>query len=273
VTLPSPAALAAFAPGSTPVKLDGGQGQSFRAGDLVLKPAGLSDEAEWSAATFERLAGGGFRVPRPVRSPAGAVVVDGWTAWTWLEGEPAGRNGGRWSETLAACEAFHAALADVPRPEFLDRRTDPWSVADRMAFGEVPMGVSAEVEPVAAELVRLVEPVTLRSQVIHGDFTGNVLFADGLPPGVIDFSPYWRPAAFAAAVIAADGLTWGGMRMEELRLFEHVPGFRPMLVRAFLRRLLECDLHNPPGHRHSTFGQELRAHRAAIEKAAPYLAR
>ena len=45
---------------------------------------------------------------------------------------------------------------------------------------------------------------------MHGDLTGNVLFARGLPPAVIDFSPYWRPVGFASAVVVGDALLWEG---------------------------------------------------------------
>jgi hypothetical protein len=37
-----------------------------------------------------------------------------------------------------------------------------------------------------------------------------VLFDDQLPPAVIDFSPYWRPTAFASAIVVADALVWEG---------------------------------------------------------------
>ena len=40
--------------------------------------------------------------------------------------------------------------------------------------------------------------------MIHADLTGNVLFADGLPPLVLDLSPLWRPAVAAAAIVVAD---------------------------------------------------------------------
>lgn len=46
------------------------------------------------------------------------------------------------------------------------------------------------------------------AQLIHGDLTGNVLFAADEAPAVIDFSPYWRPPVFAEAVVVADGLLW-----------------------------------------------------------------
>ena len=47
-------------------------------------------------------------------------------------------------------------------------------------------------------------------QVLHADLGGNVLFADasGLPPAIIDVSPYFRPRPFADAVLVADAVAW-----------------------------------------------------------------
>ena len=235
--------LSAFGLASGARRLPGGQGGSWRAGDIVLKECADEGEAEWTASVFSTLEGPGFRVPRPVRADDGRWVVDGWAAWEFIEGEHAGRNGGRWPETIAACEAFHAALGGVARPAFLDTRTDAWSRADRIAWGEVPLVVLPPFEPLVGRLARLLEPVELPSQVVHGDFTANVLFADGMAPGVIDFSPYWRPAGFAVGVIVADALTWGDADSSILGLADHVQEFPQLLVRAQLRRVLELDQH------------------------------
>ncbi len=45
-------------------------------------------------------------------------------------------------------------------------------------------------------------------QIIHGDLIGNVLFAPGLAPAIIDISPYWRPPAYAEGVVLADAICW-----------------------------------------------------------------
>ncbi len=37
-----------------------------------------------------------------------------------------------------------------------------------------------------------------------------MLFYEGLPPLVIDPSPYWRPPAFASAIVVADALVFHG---------------------------------------------------------------
>lgn len=238
-----PAVLRAFGVEDVAVPLPGGQREAFRAGDLVLKPAPNAEETEWASDLFAALDGPGFRVPAPVRASDGRWVVDGWAASRFIEGEHAGRNGGRWPETIAACEAFHAALRGVPHPALFDARNDAWSVADRMAWGEQPLETLPEFAEPIQRLAALLEPLDLPSQVVHGDFTANVLFADGLPPTVIDFSPYWRPAGFAVGVIVADALTWADADASIFELTAHIAQFRQLLVRAELRRVLELDQH------------------------------
>lgn len=85
----------------------------------------------------------------------------------------------------------------------------------------------------------------LSSQLIHGDLSGNVLLGRGLVPTVIDVSPYWRPAAYADAVVAVDAFLWWRADPEILPL-AHPSGlgatsWRSLLARAFVFRLLAFD--------------------------------
>ena len=105
----------------------------------------------------------------------------------------------------------------------------------------------------------------LESQVIHGDLTANVLFEAGLPPAVIDFSPYWRPAGFALAVIVADALVWGGADREVLALVADEPEFAQLLLRALMRRLLEVELHDRASGRRRP--EDVEAYGPAIDLA------
>jgi uncharacterized protein (TIGR02569 family) len=261
VTNPPPdAVLQAFGARGPATLLPGGQGKTFQAhvraasgsspNTIVLKRTSFAREAELTAELFERLDGPGFRVPRPVRSRAGGCVYEGWTAWGHIDGSHAGPNGGRWPETIAACRAFHAALANEPdgtwRP-VLQQRTDPWSVSDRLTFGELVAAPIVPLREIIARLERLLEPVKARPQLIHGDFTANVLFADGERPCVIDFSPYWRPAEFALGVVVADAIAWAGAGREVVDLCADVPRFRAWLARGTLRRVSESDQHTRAG--------------------------
>jgi uncharacterized protein (TIGR02569 family) len=204
---PPPSVLAAFGARGEPTPIEGGQGTSWRAGDLVLKPVDAAEEVlEWHAALLEDLVLDDVRVARPRRTRDGALLHDGWSAAEHMEGahEP-----GRWQEVIAAGRRLHRGLAGVGRPAIQERRTDPWAVADRVAWGEHPADLYAHVEHVG-ELAAARRRVSGAGQLVHGDLTGNVLFADGLSPAVIDLSLYWRPPAFASAVVVVDALVWHG---------------------------------------------------------------
>jgi uncharacterized protein (TIGR02569 family) len=193
---PPPRVLAAFGVSrGEPEPLAGGTGRAWRVGELVLKPLDCAArEIPWQAELFAGIEEDGFRVARPRPE-----IVDGWTAWTWVAGrhEP-----GRWLDIVDVGRRFHAALADVPRPdEILDGRMNPWEVGDRVAWGERPYEGLDEV-------LAAVEPVDDPPQLMHGDLTGNVLFHDELPPAIIDFAPYWHPPEYAYAIVVCDALCW-----------------------------------------------------------------
>ncbi len=72
--------------------------------------------------------------------------------------------------------AFHTAIADQPRPAFLDLRDDPWSIGDRVAWDELPVQACPVALDLLEPLINARRPVDLASQVVHGDLPGNVLF-------------------------------------------------------------------------------------------------
>jgi uncharacterized protein (TIGR02569 family) len=200
---------------------------AFGADDVAMfKPLDMDGAAlEWQAEVLASLEPDGFRVAAPLRARDGSLVVGGWTAWPRLEG----RHEPRWAEIVAVGERFHRALAGFPRPAVLDARTDPWAHADRIAWDEGDV----HDDPDIARLLAARRPVDAPEQLIHGDLSGNVLFADSLPPAVIDFSPYWRPAGYASAIVVADAVAWYGARPSLLATVD-----RQLLIRAVLFRLL-----------------------------------
>jgi uncharacterized protein (TIGR02569 family) len=225
---PPPSILAAFGVPAEPKRLAGGRETAWRCGELVLKPLDTSvEEAEWQGGLFDRLDADGFRVPRLVG------VRDGWCAWEHLAG---GHRERAWADVIAVGEQFHAALAGEPRPPVIDRRTNHWAIGERVAWGELPADDFANVKHLR-RLIAALRPVDVgASQLVHGDLTGNVLFADGLPPAVIDFSPYWRPTGFAAAIVVGDALLWEGADASLLAAVAHVDEFPQLLVRALIFR-------------------------------------
>ena len=259
---PSPEVLEAFGARGVPETLGGGQGLSVRAGEVVLKPAEDSEETRWLAEFYLALKPDGFRLPRPRRAHDGAFVFQSWQAWDYLEGK---HEGGRWEEVLEVCERFHRALAGLPKPQYFPRRAqNPWVVADQVAWGEKEIAHYPQIAPLVGQLRAALEPLTAHDQLIHGDFGGNVLFAEGLPPAVIDFSPYWRPAPFAAGVVVADAIIWEGADFSLIQAGTHLEHFRQHLLRAELRRVIELEtLYQQYGWNVLT---EIEAHKPLIAR-------
>ena len=85
-------------------------------------------------------------------------------------------------------------------------------------------------------LVSALRPLAAPSQLIHGDLTGNVLFHDLLPPAIIDLAPYWRPPAYASAIVVGDALVWEGADESVLDAVAHIGDFPQYLLRALIYR-------------------------------------
>jgi uncharacterized protein (TIGR02569 family) len=204
-------------------------------GHAVLKPLDLLPaELEWQAEVLGSLDVDGLRLAPPLRAGDGRLVVDGWTAWRRVAGD---NEPGRWAEAIEAGRRLQGALAGLDRPAFLDARTHAWSTGDRAAWGELPLEPWLGIGHVA-RLAPLLRPVSDGASLVHGDLTGNVLLAPGLPPAVIDFSPYWRPPPFADAVVVADALVWEGADESLLEAVAGVESFGQYLARALIYRLV-----------------------------------
>ncbi len=227
--------LAAFGLTDTPRRLPG-TGDAWRAGDRVLKPiAADASWVDWEERVLASLEETRFRIQRPQRAHNGSFVVNGWFARDYLAGA---HGAGRWWEIISVADALHAAFDALPASLvhlLPGPRGDAWARADRIAWDEEPMpSALGDADSALGELLEARRPVRLASQLIHGDLTGNVLFADGLAPAVIDFSPYWHPAGYAVGVIVADAVVWEGA---DLRLLDAVAG-REEIGQCLLRAMI-----------------------------------
>jgi uncharacterized protein (TIGR02569 family) len=229
------AAAQAFGAEDEPRRLARG---AWRAGAIVLKEA--RDRPEFWTALAETATQAkhstAVRIPRPLRTQAGSWIAEGHVAWQYLEGREAK---GRYAEKLRACDAFSEAFAAVERPAYFDLRDDPWCRADRFAWDEAEAPRDGRFVPLVDDLRRRLRPLHLPQQLIHGDIAGNMIFAEGLPIGVIDLTLYWRPVAFAKAVLVVDTLAWEGADPVDFAAVVREPEMHQLLLRAALRRVLE----------------------------------
>jgi len=259
---PPDAVLAAFGVTDDPVVLPGGRGATGRVGQLVLKPVEFLAETLWRAEVLTALPDSTrFRVARPVQTRDGAWVAQGWEACQLVAGEP---DVSRQDDVLHAGIAFHAAIADLPRPAFLELRDDPWAYGDRVAWEELPVHACPAALDLLEPLVRSRRPVDLASQVVHGDLPGNVLFAAGSPPAIIDWPAYWRPASWALAVAVADALCWYAARPDLAVRWSHLPAWGQMLVRALIYRIATHEAAFGPA---GWTTDQIQAYRPAINLA------
>jgi uncharacterized protein (TIGR02569 family) len=236
VEVPAPSATvrSAFSCDGRAERLAGGEARSWRCGDVVLKPVDDAEQASWIAAVLTRIDTDVVVVPRPVCGRDGSWVVDGWTATRWVD---AHSRPGRWQDIIEAGRAFHASMAAVTRPGWMDRADDWWRRADAVAWGEREPEGDPELVELVARLGELRIPVQLPNQVVHGDLCGNVLFDARERPVVIDFSPYWRPLEWASAIVAVDAFEWEGAGPAALSWLGDHRDADQLLVRAAIFRI------------------------------------
>ena len=235
---PARTVLAAFGCTESAVRLAGGQGATWRSGNIVLKPMFDAEGAIWEAETLTSLPKSGYRIAEPIRAEDGRWTCERWTASRFVEGfSPKGTG---LAERLAAARALHADLEDRRRPSHFDCATDPWDLADRIAFGLAEWMPDFRIAKCLERFRRLQAPIGPEWQIIHGDLSGNFLLLDGYAPAIIDFTPKWSPRGFGEAVFAIDVCLWENVPWEAM-VFLLSEGESRLLPLAAARRLLEVD--------------------------------
>jgi len=220
-------------------KFSGGQGTTYLVGNTVLKPTSNELGLNWRAELLSKLRTNQIRVPKYIKSKNNKFVESGWAAYHYLEGKHYKK---RFKEKKEVSEKFHFLIKDIPFPKFMGAGNDPWSKADKMAWEEIPLKCHTKLKPYAIKLKSRFKPIKLKNQVIHADID-NILFSKDKPPAVIDFSPSFRPADFALAILVVDSLVWNGASRKILTLFKEKKEFTQLLLRAELRRILEISFH------------------------------
>lgn len=247
--LPPPDVFDLFAVPDDAVALEGGQGRSVLAGDLVLSPDRSQHTANWLnpiiaplSAELDHERPRSIRLAMPIPTRDLKWVAHGWGATRF---EPDTRPCRDLDVLLATGRLLHARLAAkvATAPFGINSRDDRWARAERIAFGEsqpagIPTAVGALVSRLIAELTRTrLGP----DQLVHGDLAGNVLLdATGIPL-VIDVAPYWRPALWAEAVCVLDAVLWLDADAAVMRGWSEGARAQAMLRAALFRVLSDED--------------------------------
>ncbi len=220
-------------------RLPGGAGYNWTDGRVVLKPVGFVPEHDWVCETYAAWDCADVRVPVPV-PPRGTAhsswSVDGWGAHVFVPGCDLDLVH-ELARVKEASDAFHHHLRDVPRPDFLDLRNDPWAYGDRLAWETAQPPRDPETLELIGPLLEALRPITSAEQPIHGDMLPNVLAADGLPLAVIDWPLYYRPVGMANAIAVTDAVTFRRAPSDLLDEWATGTDWPQLLVRALLYRL------------------------------------
>jgi len=218
--------------------LSGGEGRSYLARDIVLKPIDNIEEAIWVADLMNAIVEDEFRVARPIKARNGSWIYQSWTAFKYLEGEASKQ---RAREKFEVARNFHKALAGCKRPVFLDTKVNPYVTADRMVWGKQLFTMSDQLKPFLTPIAAKLKPIELEEQLIHGDMTGNILFHETLPSAVVDMTPYWHPAKYAEAIITVDAMVWDGADDTLLDMLDNTFEMNQLMLRAAIWRIKITD--------------------------------
>ncbi len=259
-TAPPTDVLDLFAVPEDPRPLQGGQGHSVVAGDLVLSPGRDAATCAWLNPVLARLAveldttkPRALRIAMPIPSRDGRWVVDGWGASRYEPDTHPCRDLG---VLVATGRLLHARLASAQPspPDGIRDRTDRWARAERAAFVAtggrgIPLTYAG---PLVADLVTRLDDTDLGpDQLVHADLAGNVLLDARGTPVVIDVAPYWRPALWAEAVCVLDAVLWHGADAGVMAQWTDGTR-RQAMLRAALFRLLSDDPKEPTLTRYRT---------------------
>jgi len=255
VQAPSVNVLDAFSIVEEPVFIHGGQGTTWKAGKFILKPISSEEEVDWCATTIEKLPQDTFRIPKYLKTTDGKYSVEGWCVLEFIKGQHLEAH---WEEKIAVCRGFNNLLIGLSKPDFILKRTNPWAIADKMVFEKIPLSYDPRMEEYVVEVQKYLKPIDVEEQIIHGDITGNMLFADGELPGIIDFTPNWKAKEYALAILVVDAITWENadetifnLIKDEQDIFQlllRAAFFRTLVTSEFFRqfgndRLSELDIH------------------------------
>lgn len=205
----------------------------------MLKPVGFAPEHNWVCEVYAGWNATEVRVPEPVLPHAEEQPgwsTDGWGAHVFVPGRDVDLPR-EISRVKEASDAFHLCVKGLPRPDFMDDRTDPWAFGDRLAWEDTEPDGDQETLEVIERLRSQLAPVSTPAQVIHGDILPNVLLADGLAPAVIDWPPYYRPVGMANAIAVTDAVIFRAAPLSLLDEWSAGDDWSQLLIRALLYRL------------------------------------
>ncbi len=238
---PTQAIAEAFGSREIPVLLKGGQGTTYRSGNIILKPSEGDEKQTWTAELYQSLPESSqVRFPRPIKSINGTWVYNGYIALSFVEGE---HIEGHYAKKLSASIAFHELLHGIPKPDFIGLGENSWSIGDLVALDKREFNYDQEFMDLYNQIKPHLKQLNFPEQLVHGDLSGNFLVHHVLPTAIIDYSHAWAPNGFAEGIMLADVIAWEDAELKDLQVFKRIPNIEQFAWRGVLRRITEQAEH------------------------------
>ena len=235
---PPPASWRRSASRPSPSRSPAAGGRPGAAATSSLKPTDrpVQEVSSGRDGSSTRSPSDGFRVSR-LRG-----VGDGWCAWELVEGEHRER---AWAEVIAVGERFHAALAPVPRPSFLDRRGDHWADRRPRRLGRASGGRLRPREAPAAARRGAAAGRRARGAARPRRPDRQRPLRRGAAAGGDRLLALLAAAGVRSAIVVGDALIWEGADERLLDAVAPVDDFPQLLVRALIFRAVVDALFRP----------------------------
>lgn len=237
--------------------LEGGQEESYRVGDVVIKPVPHKDEYLWFAELFENNELLSRFYTRPVKSFDGNFIEHGYCATRFIPGD---FHKDKMSLKIEISREFNSLLKNIPKPTSMDLWVSPWTKAQDVVWKRVEM--PNNLPDYCNQLLEKISEIDLKNQIIHCDLAGNILFS-GENPFIIDFSPGYYPAEYALAILIVDSIVWFNADINWLKeIHTDLQTSYQLVIRAILFRVLVPYFFDPTGD----IDGEYKAYKGLLDK-------
>ena len=245
--------------------IEGGQNESIKAGDVVLKPVHEIKRYLWISDELNKLQFDQIKVALPLKSKKGNYIEDAFGATPYFEGK---FYKNKLTKKLEACRILNSKISSVQKPQDFDNWINPWTKAQDLAWNKptVPQNIPLEIAKAINELLNLRKPLTLLSQLIHTDLAGNILFDEADTPIVIDFTPGFYPKEYGELLLLVDSIAWYNASLDILQLINATDFIKQQLViRALIFRLSVSCFCNENNIKADLFFKDYEAYIKVIE--------
>lgn len=218
-------------------KLSGGQEESIKVNDIVIKPVYEVEKFLWHANELEKIDFNEVLYSKPVKSKNGNYIEDLHCATSFIDGD---FYNDRIEEKIFAANKFNSLIKDIQKPKDFNKWISPWTKALDVAWDKdkLPNEIPLEVKEVMEELNLFKKNINLKDQLIHCDYAGNILFNEK-GPIVIDFSPGFYPPEYSIACLIVDSIAWHNSTIDIIKFFEIEDFIKfQLILRAVIFRLL-----------------------------------